>query len=106
MGEAHQGLDIVEEHNNGRPLDEQRAIVGQARSSIGFLLTTLEELNEVFRAYDDAHLDDDDNLDDAALIPLGTTRADLRSAISSYDIVVMLLAQGHADNLRRFARGG
>lgn len=87
------------------PLDDQRDLIGNLRSDGGVLLTIIESIVESRQQYDRLGLADDSVLQDAALIPLGTTRADLRSAILAIDALLMLLAQGHADRLERFARG-
>jgi hypothetical protein len=88
-------------------LEEQRALIGQLRSDCGFLLTTIESLQELRAAYDRTHLDDDAILDDGALIPLGTTRAgaDLRAAIVALDALFAGVAVSTRAPLERFGRG-
>ena len=86
-------------------LDDQRDLIGNARSNNGQLLSLIAELYELRESYDALGLADDSILDDAALIPLGTTRADLRAARATWDMVLVLFSGAQLDRLTRFARG-
>lgn len=85
-------------------IDQQRRVIIAAKTEVGTLLASLERLAGHLSTYTRLGLGDDQFTEDAAFEGTGVGKAEYRSAVTSIDAIMTLLAAGHGTNLERFAR--